>query len=286
MTSDGRLLWVDLCTNPGSPRLPRKLVPGFVVCILSDLLNIGAAARQCNPDIACIEFDYPDLARLRAVRLLKRVLPDLPLLMFTEYHSEALAVWAFRTGVWDYRVKPVPVATLAHSMAAAVAAARHPPQHLQRNPPLPDDLIEPAGHLQRPHVAARRTGAAVAYITMHFDQPLERGTLARICGLSCSEFSRVFKREHGLTFASFLLQYRIARARDFLAEPRSSVSEAALAAGFNDLSHFGRSFRRLVGVPASEYRKSALYPPPVAVNRQPHISANAAHKSPRLGGHS
>jgi AraC-like DNA-binding protein len=75
--------------------------------------------------------------------------------------------------------------------------------------------------------------------------------MARICHLSESEFSRVFHHEHGVSFRRFLVNYRIAIARDFLSEPHASVSQVAYAVGFNDLSHFGRMFRRLVGEPAT-----------------------------------
>lgn len=36
-------------------------------------------------------------------------------------------------------------------------------------------------------------------------------------------------------------------ARNFLAESCTSVSEVAYSVGFNDLSHIGRMFRRMVG---------------------------------------
>jgi len=175
--------------------------------------------------------------------------------MFTEYHSEALAVWAFRSGVWDYRVKPVAERILTRSieLLAASAEARRPDP--LRGKGLPADLIEPAGHLQRPPSVARKTGLAVAYIAGHFDQDLKRDALADLCHLSPSEFSRAFRLEQGSTFAHFLLEFRIGKARAFLAEPHMAISEVAYSAGFNDTSYFSRAFRRLGGVTASQYQR-------------------------------
>lgn len=56
-------------------------------------------------------------------------------------------------------------------------------------------------------------------------------------------------------YLRFLLHYRIDRAREFLAEPLASVSQVAYEVGFNDLSYFGRVFRRIVGVPASHFQQ-------------------------------
>lgn len=257
-----RLLWIDLCSQSPVHRL-FQLVPTKHAAVRIDRFeNVLGAIQQLHPQAACIEFDYPDKTRLQAVPVLERTFPGLPLLMFTEYHSEALAVWAFRSGVWDYRVKPISRQTLARSteMLLANVGSRR-----QDRPPrswLPADLIEPAGHLQRPPSISRKTGVAVGYIAGHFDQDLRRGALADLCHLSLSEFSRVFRREQGTTFGHFLLEYRIAKARDFLAEPHMTISQVAYAAGFSDASYFSRVFRRLAGVTASEYQQRVRFPTP------------------------
>jgi len=220
--------------------------------------------------VACLDFDYPDSTRLQLVSLLRREVPTLPLLMFTEYHSEALAIWAFRSGIWDYRVKPIASSALRRSIDVAADAARVPNSGRTDLRVLPPDLVEPAGHLQRPPSYARRTGVAVTYITQHFDQPLTRERLSRICHLSESQFSRDFKWEHGITYSRFLLEYRVAKARDLLADPETTITQTAYACGFNDASYFGRVFRKLVGTTAALYQRST----------RPRLYGNVAHFSP------
>lgn len=252
-----RILWIDLCRQPVAGEL-LQLVPGrHEVRRIDGSVDALDAVRDFHPKFACIEFDYPDRTRLGTLTLLRRAFPSLPLLMFTEYHSETLAVWAFRSGVWDYRVKPVDVRSLARSIEVLVELVQPRSAGRTCEGSLPPDLIEPAGHLQRPPSTARKSGAAVAYIAEHFDQGVKRDMLARLCHLSPSEFSRVFRREQGLTFEHFLLEYRIAKARELLAEPGSTIAQAAYAAGFRDPSYFSRTFRRLVGLTASDYRRRA-----------------------------
>jgi two-component system response regulator YesN len=120
--------------------------------------------------------------------------------------------------------------------------------------------MEPAGHLQKPPSTSHKTGKAVAYIAQHFDEDLDRDALAELSHISPSEFSRAFRREQGTTFKHFLLQYRIAKARDFLAEPEMTVSQVAYAAGFSDASYFSRAFRQLAGMTASEYQRRVRLP--------------------------
>lgn len=70
-----------------------------------------------------------------------------------------------------------------------------------------------------------------------------------------SEFSRVFRNECGTTFEHYLLDYRIAMAREMLIDADVAISQVAYAAGFNDPSYFGRAFRRMVGVSPKVYRQ-------------------------------
>jgi AraC-like DNA-binding protein len=251
-----RAVWIDFCRVPHQHGLFLGAQRDCAVLRVTQPGAIPSAVHGHRPHFICIEYDYPDQARLRFVPWVRREFPVLPLLMLTEFHSEALAVWAFRSRVWDYRVKPVDENTLAHlidAMAHASLAARDDGGLTE---PFPSDLIAPAGHLRRPLIAAPHTAAAVAYITEHYAEACRIEPIAVLCHLSESEFSRVFHREHGISFRRFLLQYRIAKARDFLAEPHSSVSEVAYAVGFNDLSHFGRMFRRIVGMPATRYQRN------------------------------
>ena len=69
--------------------------------------EISDKIRQVSPHFLCFEFDFPDLEGLRAVKTTKLRFPELPILMLTDYHSEDLAVWAFRARVWDFLVKPL-----------------------------------------------------------------------------------------------------------------------------------------------------------------------------------
>lgn len=61
----------------------------------------------------------------------------------------------------------------------------------------------------------------------------------------------------GTTFTAYALEQRLARAHRMLCDLRHAgwtISAIALEAGFGDLSHFNRSFRRRYGVSPSEVR--------------------------------
>jgi AraC-like DNA-binding protein len=94
------------------------------------------------------------------------------------------------------------------------------------------------------------------YIEAHLEENVSIQVLADIAGLSLAHFARAFKRSEGLTPHDYLVQCRVRRAQDLLAQTEMPLSEIALASGFADQSHFARRFKEHVGVTPGSYRWS------------------------------
>lgn len=71
---------------------------------------------------------------------------------------------------------------------------------------------------------------------------------------------KLFESE-GTSLSDFMLSQRLERAHRLLCDPRQSgrsITAIAFDAGFNDLSHFNRAFRRRYGATPSDVRTRAL----------------------------
>lgn len=65
-----------------------------------------------------------------------------------------------------------------------------------------------------------------------------------------------FKKEYGVSPQTYLLKYRIEKAKELLKyEQNLTVGEIARAAGFRDPLYFSRVFHKMVGIPPSEFLK-------------------------------
>ena len=71
--------------------------------------------------------------------------------------------------------------------------------------------------------------------------------------MSPFQFARVFRELVGIAPHQYLLRLRLSRARNLL-ESGSTVTDTCYATGFNNLSHFVRSFHRAFGVAPSKIR--------------------------------
>jgi AraC family transcriptional regulator len=83
---------------------------------------------------------------------------------------------------------------------------------------------------------------------------LSLSQLAAIAGMSPHYFAEMFKQSTGRAPHQYVLLRRIERAKERLRDAKCSVIEAALAAGFQNPSHFARMFRKFVGISPSGFQ--------------------------------
>jgi AraC-like DNA-binding protein len=98
---------------------------------------------------------------------------------------------------------------------------------------------------------------ALLHLGAHYDDPISLPQLASHAGVSPSHLGFLFRNSVGMSFKALLGHIRIHKAREALAsEGRPNITEVAMRVGFSDLSHFERSFRRIVGQSPREYRRA------------------------------
>lgn len=79
--------------------------------------------------------------------------------------------------------------------------------------------------------------------------------LAAECELSPRHFARAFRQSTGLSPHRWLMQHRVERARELLADRKLSLTEIALICGFADQSHFTRAFTANIGISPGAWRR-------------------------------
>jgi len=92
------------------------------------------------------------------------------------------------------------------------------------------------------------------YIVNHLTSPLALEEVARHAGVSPCHFCKVFKRATGLTFTDFVNRARVEHAKRLLLKPQTRITEVAYDVGFQSLSQFNRSFRRVTSQSPTEFR--------------------------------
>ena len=72
---------------------------------------------------------------------------------------------------------------------------------------------------------------------------------------SKNDITRQFKKKYNITPHSYLLNLRIDRAKNLLTNSKKSMAEIANYLCFSSEFHFSNTFKKMVGVSPSEFRK-------------------------------
>ena len=84
------------------------------------------------------------------------------------------------------------------------------------------------------------------------DAPNMLHEVARGAGASTRTIERLFRDETGLSFGAWRQRARLARALQLLADD-ATVTQAAIAVGYESVSAFVAAFRRTVGITPGQY---------------------------------
>lgn len=281
-----RLLWFDLTHDQSAPDCARAFSDTCQVKLAKDLSVAGVQAQQ-RPDMICMHYDRPDTLSLNLLMEVKRAAPSIPITMLTLQHSEELAVWAFRSGVWDYLVLPL-VQTERNRYLKALLELCHlrrspgtakTKQLLTRNLDLPETVRLTADHQKQQPLQE-----AIQYIELHYKEHIEQKELAERCGMSPFRFSRLFKQTYGIGFLEFIQRKRMEEAEALLNNSEMPITSIAYAVGFQDPSYFTRAFKQHFGCCPSEYRQAEAMLPsdlPQPYRQQPVTTVLSETSAPR-----
>jgi AraC family transcriptional regulator len=108
--------------------------------------------------------------------------------------------------------------------------------------------------LLRDGLPAYRLRQVLDYIAAHLAQDLSLAEMARTAGMSPHHFAVLFRQRMGTPPHRYVVEQRIERAKHLLRNHARPILDVALLSGFESHSHFGRVFRRIVGMTPSGYR--------------------------------
>ncbi|SAL05789.1 AraC family transcriptional regulator [Caballeronia calidae] len=245
----GEFLWVDLMHNPDASMLSTLRQP-YSVRRVRNPHHVAGAIHMHAPPFVCFEVERSDPRILDSLIRVRHEHPELPVLLITDSDSSLMAKWALRLKLWDLLVKPVRDEELDESIAGMVSLGPSWSREQQ-------GTAQGASRLSNMTTSLQRTSAAVSLVRAQFGEHISLENAASACRLSLSQFCRLFRDEHHMSFGVYLMSFRMQRARALLQQKDILVKDVAYAVGFTDLSYFTRSFKRHFDTCPGAYRDLA-----------------------------
>ncbi len=94
----------------------------------------------------------------------------------------------------------------------------------------------------------------IEYVHQNFAEKIFLDDVAQKLNFSKSYIIRLFKKNTGKTFSTYLNSYRIYKAAELLEEKDKSILEISQACGFENVAYFIKVFKANMGVPPHKYR--------------------------------
>jgi AraC-like DNA-binding protein len=85
------------------------------------------------------------------------------------------------------------------------------------------------------------------FVDAHHAEELSLSRVARAVNASATYFSKRFKEATGMTFIDYLGRVRVEKAKNLLQNPNLRISAIALEVGFQSVSQFNRTFKKVTG---------------------------------------
>jgi AraC-like DNA-binding protein len=155
----------------------------------------------------------------------------------SQVNLKALEEAYFQTRVFDqkqYEAMLRLLATFADHLAV-----------ISKSIQLPANSVEPEDQV---------VSRAKKYISERFQERITLDEAAQAVNASTRHFCKVFKLATGITFTDYLARTRVEKAKHLLQNPHLRVSEIAFETGFDSISQFNRSFKRIIGMSPTQYR--------------------------------
>ena len=199
--------------------------------------------REQRPHILFTDIRMPGRDGLSMVAGLRSEFPDMQVAILTGYRDFSYAQEAIRLGVTRFLLKPSKMEEIKEALTAMT-------ERLDKQSP------EEAEDEQTQHAGSFIVNQAMSYMEKNYQQKLTLQAVADCCYVSQWHLSKLLNRYAGKSFYDILNTIRIQKAKELLADPRLKIGDIGEMVGYADTAHFARTFKKLEGMSANEYRNT------------------------------
>ncbi len=207
-----------------------------------------ALIRQEKPDIVFSDIRMPNMDGLTMLAALRSEFPHMLVTVLTAYRDFDYAQKALHLGVHRYLLKPSKMEELNEAIRTMTARL---PEFDNSDAPQEDSPAESSGE-----AGSFIVRAALDYMRQHCTEHISLADVADSVYVSQWHLSKLINRHTDQSFLELISGMRIERAKVLLTDPALRIHAIAEQVGYNDVAHFSKSFKKIVGKTPVEYRAS------------------------------
>ncbi|MFR9239836.1 MAG: response regulator [Clostridium baratii] len=204
--------------------------------------------KEFEPDLIIMDVKMPGLDGCKAAEIIKGRNENKIIIMITAHDDFDLVRKALVVGVNDYILKPVRPKDLIENIEKLIVnfkINKNETTNYKQSDSNIDEIKSPIEN-------------ALEYIEDHVEENINLDSIANICNLSSCYFSKLFKKEVGVNFKTYINNKKLNKAKEMLKNTDIPILNIALDLGFDDCGYFIRVFKKSEGVTPKKYREINL----------------------------
>lgn len=204
-----------------------------------------AKAEKNKPDIILLDIGLPGKNGIEVQKEIISFLPKVQTIILTAYSDFTYAQEALKLEVKDYLLKPAKTSNIKLAINKIISnldktlISEHPFNLKDSKTDIMQKSIE--------------------YMNINYKEKIDLESISNHIHLNAQYFSRVFKKEMGISCVDYLNQLRINNSCKMLCTTSYPVYRIAIESGFTDASYFSRVFTRFLQETPIEYRRRNSY---------------------------
>ncbi len=218
-----------------------------VAALAADGEEALAAVCRFRPQLLLIDINMPRMDGLTAICEIRRIDPEMKILILSGYDDFSYAQQALEYGVFTYLLKPVDFHSFRNVLQAAMDSYGRRAWELSR---LKEEnaLLAPDSDLP---------GRLLAYLRFsHTENSLTLQKTAELFHVSPSYVTKIVRQKTGIPFTDYVNKLRIVSAQALLKDQTRAltIGEVAEAVGYSSQNYFCRVFKAETGLPPNQWR--------------------------------
>lgn len=203
-------------------------------------------ATKHRPDLVVCDIMMPDMDGYEVLSSLRRndATASIPFIFLTAKVAMTDLRQGMTLGADDYLTKPCTVENFLDAIASRLKRQEDLKRGLQA---AQADNQQPVSSAETIFPDCPRLVAVFEFIEDHYQQPINLTDVAQAVGYSPAYLTNLSQSYTGRTVKAWIIERRMAQARQLLANTAESIKQIASSIGYADAGYFTRQFRKLHG---------------------------------------
>ncbi|HSQ89614.1 response regulator transcription factor [Romboutsia sp.] len=203
-------------------------------------------AVKLKPQVIISDIQMPIMDGIELTKEIKKIMPNVLVILLTNYAEFSYAKQAISCGVYEYLVKSDIRQKELNELLSNIY------QNIQNNN---SAISENQKHIEEKESKySKSIRKAMEYIELNYKKHISLSSISKYVYLSPEYFSRLFKEEVGENFSTYLTIYRIKKAEYLIKNTDMKISQISNEVGYTNSGYFSKTYKKYKGVSPDEDR--------------------------------